>query len=461
MPLSLEDKLKSFDHETLINMIVEVSQASADNDKLIHSLLTIRNPKELYSILNKEITAIKNGRKFINYYEADAFTEKLYSIDSRINNYLIKQSPDLAFKLCKRLIEIDEKIFERVDDSGGSIGCFYDSLFETLDKAMANTKEAPEVIADYILEVYLNDDYGNRGSIIDHLKESLSDEVIKAIEAKLACVQNNDALRSETGSTKNIKAIISNDKVIRIHKKIADKQKNIDRYIALSETSGLNTHDICEIAKRLNNDFRSEEAIQWLNKITDDDQRSNDRDTLLIEAHMLEGDTDKAKAVIWSRFKRNLHIDDYLHYLKLASAEEKQHAKEEALKIARAEKYISRSFQFLHELNEYDAIETLFYERESEINGSDYYVYRKLSTSLHKHGKHLVAALLRRKLVESVLDSARSKSYRYAASDLKLAGDYAAEVKAWGDYPTHEAFIDKLRQDHSRKHSFWALTKKD
>lgn len=216
MPLSLEDKLKSFDHETLINMIVEVSQVSADNDKLIHSLLAIRNPKELYSILNKEITTIKNGRKFINYYEADAFTEKLYSIDSRINNYLIKQAPGQALKLCKRLIEIDEKIFERVDDSGGSIGCFYDSLFETLDKAMANTKEAPEDIADYILEVYLNDDYGNRGSIIDHLKESLSDEVIKAIEAKLPDVQNNDALRSDTGSTKNIKAIISNDKVIGV-----------------------------------------------------------------------------------------------------------------------------------------------------------------------------------------------------------------------------------------------------
>ena len=198
-----------------------------------------------------------------------------------------------------------------------------------------------------------------------------------------------------------------------------------------------------------------------MSKIADDDQRSHNRDTLLIEAHMLEGNTDKAKEVIWSRFKRNLHIDDYLHYLKLASAEEKVQAKEEALKIARAEQYISRSFEFLHELHEYDAIETLFYERESEISGYDYYVYRKLSTNLHKHGKHLVAALLRRKLVESVLDSAKSKSYRYAASDLKLAGDYAAEVKDWGNYPTHAMFVDKLRNDHGRKQSFWLLAKKD
>ena len=40
----------------------------------------------------------------------------------------------------------------------------------------------------------------------------------------------------------------------------------------------------------------------------------------------------------------------------------------------------------------------------------------------------VIAALLRRKLVENVLSQAKSKSYRYAASDLKLAGDYALEA---------------------------------
>jgi len=176
---------------------------------------------------------------------------------------------------------------------------------------------------------------------------------------------------------------------------------------------------------------------------------------------MLEGDADKAKKVIWEKFKRHLCIDDYLHYLKLANQDEKVKAKEEALKIAQNEQYISRSFEFLHELNEYDGVETLYYERESEINGSEYYVYRKLSTSLHQHGKHLIAALLRRKLVENVLSQAKSKSYRYAASDLKLAGDYALEVKDWRGYPEHKVFIENLKKDHNRKHSFWSLIKND
>lgn len=462
MPVSIEDKLKALDHDSLVDMLVELSQESNDNKKFITSLLATRNPKELYSILNKEITAIKNGRKFIGYYESDAFSSKLYSIQSRIDRYLVKQSPDLALKLCKRLIEIDEKIFERADDSGGYIGCFYDALFETLDKAMANTNEKPDDIADYILEVYFNDSYGNRGSIIDHLKECLTNEVIQSLEKKTPQIQQTQNSKpATTFSSKDIDERIKNNQIIHIHKKIADKQKDIDKYIKLSEIAGMQSHDICEIAKRLNNDFRSEEAIQWLSKIADDDQRSNTRDTLMIEAYMLEGDTDKAKTVIWDRFKRHLDVDDYLHYLKLASADEKETAKIEALNIARAEKYISKSFEFLHQINEYDAIETLFHERESEVNGSDYYVYRKLSTNLHKHGKHLVAALLRRKLVESVLDRARSKSYRYAASDLKLSGDYAAEVKDWGDYASHDIFIEKLKTDHGRKYGFWSLINKD
>lgn len=73
---------------------------------------------------------------------------------SKIDDYLAKQAPDLAIKLCKRFIDIDEKLFERIDDSNGCLGSFYYDVFEVLDKAFSFSDETPQAIVDYILSIY-------------------------------------------------------------------------------------------------------------------------------------------------------------------------------------------------------------------------------------------------------------------------------------------------------------------
>ncbi|MFC3909033.1 DUF6880 family protein [Legionella dresdenensis] len=81
-----------------------------------------------------------------------------------------------------------------------------------------------------------------------------------------------------------------NLRVIGLHKKIADKRQNVDRYIELVKLEGVNDKAICKIAKRLNGAFRSEEAISWLKQIDDNSFETYNRDKLLIEAYMLKGD---------------------------------------------------------------------------------------------------------------------------------------------------------------------------
>ena len=225
----------------------------------------------------------------------------------------------------------------------------------------------------------------------------------------------------------------------------------------LCQKTGIDGPEICEIAKRLNNAFRSEESIQWLLQIKPEDRGAHDKDKLLIEAYQLEGNDTAAKQVIWNRFKRHIDAKDYLAYIKMADNDEKQKAQQEALEIAMQAEYISQGFQFLHDIGNYDAIETLFLQRGQEVKGHDYYVYRPISSALYKHGKALIASLLRRKLVESILEKAQSKYYRYAASDYKLAGDYAKNVTDWQGYYNHEKFIEALKQKHSRKRSFLEL----
>lgn len=459
MSKSIHEKLNNLSKEALIEIIVNVANENRVTKKLVSTFMAAHDPKEMYKALNKDVTSIKNGKRFISYYESNAFTAQLDSILSKINDYLAKQAPDLAIKLCKRFIEIDEKLFERVDDSNGCLGSFYYDVFEVLDKAFSFSDEPPKKIASYILSIYFNDDYGNRGAIVDWLKLCLTEPVIKALEAALPDIKSPDTTPefNRDHPNWNFDAYMHNHRVISIHKKIADKRQDVDRYIELVNLEKVNDKDICNIAKRLNGAFRSEEAISWLKKINNNSFDSYTRDQLLIEAYMLEGDVQQAKTVIWNNFKNSLAIDTYFEYLKLADDGEKEDAAKKALQFAKDSPRLANAFKFLHDLQEYDAIEELYFAREEEVDGSDYSIYRKLSTELNKQGKSLIATLLRRKLVEDVLAAARSKSYKYAASDLKLASDFAKNISDWNGYPTPADFLNQLRSQHPRKISFWSL----
>lgn len=463
MSKAIHEKLNNLSKEALVEIIVNIANENRETKKLVSTFMAAHDPKEMYKALNKDVTSIKNGKRFISYYEANAFTAQLDSILSKVDDYLAKQAPDLAIKLCKRFIEIDEKLFERVDDSNGCLGSFYYDVFEVLDKAFSFSDEPPKEIADYILFVYFNDDYGNRGAIVDCMKLCLTEPVIKALETTLPDIKSPNTTPEFNRDHPNwdFDAYMHNHRVISIHKKIADKRQDVDRYIELANLDKVNDKDICEIAKRLNGAFRSEEAISWLKKINDNSFDAYARDKLLIEAYMLEGDVLQAKTVIWNNFKNSLAAEKYFEYLKLADESEKENAVKEALQLAKKSPHLASAFKFLQDLQEFDAIEQLYFAREEEVDGSDYSVYRKLSTELNKQGKSLIATLLRRRLVEDVLAAARSKSYKYAASDLKLASDFAAHISDWKGYPTHADFLNQLRSQHPRKMSFWSLLNPD
>jgi hypothetical protein len=463
MSKAINEKLNNLSKEALIEIIVNVANENRDTKKLVSTFMSAHDPKEMYKALNKDVTSIKNGKRFISYYEANAFTAQLDSILSKIDSYLAKQAPDLAIKLCKRFIEIDEKLFERIDDSNGCLGSFYYEVFEVLDKAFSFSDEPPKEVADYILSIYFNDDYGNRGAIVDCLKLCLTEPVIKALETALPEIKSPDTTPefNRDHPSWDFDAYMHNHRVISIHKKIADKRQDVDRYIELVKLARVDDKAICKIAKRLNGAFRSEEAISWLKQISDTSFDTYTRDKLLIEAYMLEGDAQQAKTIIWNNFKNSLAVDTYFEYLKLADDNEKKHAVKEALQIAKDSPRLASALKFLQDLQEFDAIEQLYFVREEEVDGSDYSVYRKLSTELNKQGKSLIATLLRRKLVEDVLTAARSKSYKYAASDLKLASDFSANISDWKGYPTHTDFLNQLKSLHPRKMSFWSLINPD
>ena len=118
MNKKLKTLLNTLSQDQLIAMINDVYECDRNVRPVIEQFIAAYDPKELYKIINKKLTAIKKSTRFIDYYESAAFSEELERINTGIEQ-LIPQDPQLALKLCQRFIEIDGHICNRVDDSNG------------------------------------------------------------------------------------------------------------------------------------------------------------------------------------------------------------------------------------------------------------------------------------------------------------------------------------------------------
>ena len=67
----------------------------------------------------------------------------------------------------------------------------------------------------------------------------------------------------------------------------------------------------------------------------------------------------------------------------------------------------------------------------------------------------LAATLALRSMVDFSLAEDRSSRYGHAARHLQSCGLLSKRIDAWGDIPSHQAYMAAIRTGHGRKSSFW------
>ena len=97
----------------------------------------------------------------------------------------------------------------------------------------------------------------------------------------------------------------------------------------------------------------------------------------------------------------------------------------------------------------------LVVDRWQELNGDHYYTLRPAAEELEIDFP-LSAVLLRRRLIEAILEKAVSKYYGHAVSDLKQVGLVSRMVKDWHDIDDNEHYLHQLRARHGKKSAFWS-----
>ena len=442
--------------------LAEVLIAHADTDpalrkKLAMLLASTEGPDKLAARIDKRIKTIGRSRSFVDWEKRKLLVQELDHLRATIATRLAAQDRERAIELLWDFLSIADAVLKRIGDGIGAVGEIFGAAMDDLGRLSATpSPRDPKALARRVLAYCERDGFGSTDALIRHMGVALGvagrTEIRRATEAALKAVPRSAQPRDWQGDAKR------RHFAFRLAL-LADLDNNADAFIAAIHGGGMEgTHGL-DVAERLIAANRPAEALTWLDKprqrFEDDDLESADTD-LRVSALEAMGRKDDAQLVRWRHFERFLSAEHLRAYLNRLPDFDDFEAEQNALDVAVGHAQTARALAFLIGWRALDRADRLVRERLATLDGRLYEVLRPAAEALEEKFPE-AASLLYRHLVESVLDRASSKQYRYAARDFQSCTRLSARLPMPGSIEAHTAFVSRLQKAHGRKFGFWAL----
>ena len=112
--------------------------------------------------------------------------------------------------------------------------------------------------------------------------------------------------------------------------------------------------------------------------------------------------------------------------------------------------------EFLISIGKIDEAEEYLLERADQLNGNRYGSLLPLTEVMESENCHLVASLMYRSMLVSILERGDTKAYPHGIRYFKKLDKLAVTIFDWKVFNNHEAFKGQIYQNHGRKCSFWS-----
>jgi hypothetical protein len=239
---------------------------------------------------------------------------------------------------------------------------------------------------------------------------------------------------------------------------IAEIESDIDAFIDTYESRDLtNPHFASEIASQLLRAGRAEEALSYLDRAQPSEQNRHFgqlkwTDTRIAALEALKR-TDEAQALRLAFFQVHLSLPHLREYLRRLPDFEDFEAEQRALDHVGEHANVHAALSFLVEWPAHERAAQLVLSRNREIDG-DRYELLDPAASLIEGKYQLAAVLLRRALIEVTLRKGRAIRYKHAARHVREIDSLNSQIRDYGNFETHDQFIERLRKTHPRKTGF-------
>jgi len=465
--------LEQLGAERLAELLIEISAGDAAIKRRLRlELAGAASPQDVAREVRKRLATIARSRSFVDWQTRKALVDDLETQRRAIVEKIAPQDPAEALDLMWRFTELAEPVFDRCDDSSGTvIGVFHRGCADLAALAAA-ARPDPTALADRVFAAVEDNGYGQYDDLIpllapalgagglDHLKAGIGELARMPVEAR------PDAERRKIGWASSgpiyAEEIARNrrDTTVKLAlEAIADAQGDVDAFIAQKSGKAKTVPTVAaEIARRLLDAGRAPEAWAAINAAATD--RGGHipfewQETRLAVMEAL-GMTEEAQAFRWGCLEQFLDASHLRDYLKRLPDFEDVEAEERALGFVHASPRFHEALWFLVHWPDLDRAADLVVTRTKELDGDLYHILVPAAEALD--AKHpLAATLVRRALIDFSLGAARSGRYRHAARHLLECRSLAGQIDDFGAFETHEAYRARLKAEHGRRTSFWSL----
>lgn len=467
------ENLEALGAARLAALLVELGDGDADLKRRLRlELAGAAGPAEAAREIRKRLTTIARGRAFIDWEKRKAFAADLATQRRAILDQVAKGDPGEALDLLWQFTALANPVFERCDDSSGTvIGEFRTACGDLADIA-AFARPDPRALADRTFEAICANDYGQYDDLIARLAPVLGREGLEHLKARVEELARTPVPAPSDKDRRMIgwasggpifadqMARGRHDSTVALAlEAIADAQGDVDAFIAQKSEKAKTVPAVAaEIAQRLLDAGRAEEAWAAINAAATDRIGHTPVEWQQTRLAVMEalGMAEQAQAFRWACFQRFLDAGHLRDYLKRLPDFEDMEMEERALGFVHASPHFHEALSFLVRWPALERAADLVVTRAAELDGDLYHMLVPAAEALE--AKHpLAATLVRRALIDFTLTAARSTRYRHAARHLLECRGLAGEIADFGAFETHEAYHARLKAEHGRKSSFWSL----
>lgn len=454
------DALVALGVETLADVLL--SHAEADpvlRKKLAMLLKGAESPRALASEIEKRIRTIGRSRSMISWDKRKMLVQELHSLRTIIVTQLAPRDSGQAVVLLWDFLGIEDGLIERLEAGAASADEVFMQAMEDLGRLSAlDPPRDREALAKRVLKHCEQGEYGGRDLLIRHMSESLGPQGRAAIwritKAELAAIPKSGARHDWRGDAKRrhlgFRLML-----------LADLEQDPDRFVTAVTAAGMGDTHALEVAERLLDANRPEEALDWLSRPHRDGVARDDGAVgadLRIRALDALGSKEEAQTVRWQYFERNLSVNHLRDYLKRLPDFEDFEAEQKALDFAVGHKRPELALTFFISWRALDRAARLVEDCAGQMSGQFYDLLRPAAEALEEKYPE-AASLLYRRLVEHVLAQGASKYYPYAAKDLQSCSRLAPRLPDPSSIDSHATFLAGLQKQHGRKYGFWEQVK--
>lgn len=456
--------------ERLAELLLDVTAGDAGAKRRLRLELASRSGGDVASEIRKRLVSIAKSRSFIDWRRVKELARDLEAQREAIAAHVAATSPDQAFDLLWRMLEMAPSIYKRCDDSNGSIGSVIASARDDLGAIAAEAGQPVGVLADRVFAAVCSNEYGQFDGLISLTAQALGPDGLNRLKAQFEELAANAPVRALGGERRVIgmstRGPIYQDayergrheRIVRAAlTEIADALGDVDGFAGrFTDEERTNPAIAAAIAERMLAADRASEAFTTLDGAAERFRVGHwpDWQRVRIEALDTLGRSGDAQDERWKAFERGLDAEYLRAHLKRLPNFDDIEAEERALSFASRFASFHQALAFLIDWPALDRAANLIMTRTTELDGDHYGLLTPAADALEQRHP-LAATLVLRAMIDLSLDAAKYKRYGHAARHLQTCEHLVQRIDDFAGHPNHTEYVANLRRRHARKSGFW------